>query len=169
MTEPTTQESGSKSAASSQRHVRADLEERAFRGHEMGRKRAVDGGADGAVVGALVVQPAPAIGALAAGQPRRNHDAVARRKRRHAVADGRHHADAFMADDDAGRRLVGRRHGQNVEIGAADAARFNIDENIIRPGDLRNRSIFVDQLPVTVKNRNCHCGHGESLSGKLVC
>ena len=52
-------------------------------------------------------------------------------QRRHAGPDLRDHAHAFVADDDAGRGLVRRRHGQNIQVGAADAARLDRNEHIV--------------------------------------
>jgi hypothetical protein len=61
-------------------------------------------------------------------------------------------ADAFVADHDAGRRLVGRRNGQDVEVGAADAARFNPDEDIVVGYELRRCALDILQHAITAKD-----------------
>ncbi len=81
----------------------------------------------------IVTEIDPAIAALraeATGDVGIAGDARADRHRRNAAADGLNDAAEFMAERD--RRAGGEFAGEDMPVGAADAAGLDLDEQIVR-------------------------------------
>src|SRR5512143_3460913 len=61
-----------------------------------------------------------------------------------------------MADNDVGGGLVSRRHGQDVQVGPADAAGFDLDQDIAGLVERRHRPMLVDQPAFAFEYRHAH-------------
>jgi hypothetical protein len=59
-----------------------------------------------------------------------------------------------VSDDDAGRRFVRGRCGQDIEVGSADAARLDAHDHIVIGDKLRRLAFDILQDAVATKNRN---------------
>ena len=89
-----------------------------------------------------VVAPALAArAALAAGDVRRHHDAIAGARARHVRADVGDDADELVAEHDARVGRVPRRVAQDLQVGAADAARLDVEHDVPGRSDARQRPL----------------------------
>ena len=98
---------------------------RAFGCNRVRCQPAVERNAERFVVFALIGKTAATITALSAHQARRDDDAVAFVQIFHAAANRFDGSDKFVSEYGAGCSFMRGRHGKDIQIGAAQAARFD--------------------------------------------
>ncbi len=139
-----------------QRDVIGDGEDVARRGDAVTGQTAVEEDTQRRPVFALVGPPHPAIAATAAGDIGRDRDTLTRHDVRDLSADGHHTPKELMPHDRAGRGRVAGRNIQDVQVGAADAAPFDLDQHVIGALDARHRPRLNFQFPLAAKHRGEH-------------
>ena len=103
---------------------------------------------------ALVELLAPAEEAFAAGRPISPEDPVAGRHTRHVVARGHHLADELVADHEAGLDLD--PPVVDVEVRAADAARLDPDDRVVRREQLGLGNLVDLDFPGRLEGDRSH-------------
>jgi hypothetical protein len=75
------------------------------------------------------------------------------------IVDGAPHrpnpADELMADDDGRRRRMTGRNVDDLDVGAADSARLDLDEDLVRPGQ-RVGDVAPDEPALPLENGGTH-------------
>src|SRR5207302_999769 len=83
-------------------------------------------------------------------------DALAGAQAEHVVARLPDDADELVAEHDADPARVAGRPAQDVEVGAADAARLDVDEHVARLAQARPRPLGDRERPLFDQDRSGH-------------
>jgi hypothetical protein len=112
---------------------------------------------------AMVREPPLAPTADATRDDRVDDDSISATERAALGTDVAHPGDELVSEDRALGRRVTRGVAQDVKVGAADAARLDVEQDVVRPADGRQRPLPDLQATRLDEDRGVHRAHGCSL------